>query len=439
LMAKYLIKYHREGYSMGLTLKERQSVTRQLAVRYQNSTKKEKGRILDEYLAITGYNRSYASYVLSHWGKKKTFVDGNKRVVVEITRHSSKKRKRPIIYDKNVQKALEHLWACADGICGKRLAPILPEFIRKLEQFGEIQLDPTTRQKLLRISASTIDRVLKPVKQTYTFKHRSHTKPGTLLKHQIPIRTFADWNDHIPGFVEVDLVGHDGGNLSGDFAYTLDITDVATGWIELFALKNKARKWVIEALKTLKTQLPFPLRGIDSDNGSEFINSHLQSFCQLNEITFTRTRPYRKNDNCFVEQKNYTVVRRTVGYHRYDTEYQLKLLNRLYQYLRLFVNFFQPSVKLVEKTRIGSRVKKKYDMAKTPFQRVLQHDAIDTNVKEQLKQQYEELNPAQLKRKIVELQSQLERSVEKQPKIINQNPYNNRGYLKLRKRNNTLA
>lgn len=211
------------------------------------------------------------------------------------------------------------------------------------------------------ISAATIDRLLKPEKKKHQIKGRSHTKPGTLLKHQIPIRTFSEWNEQKPGFVEIDLVGHDGGNSSGEFAQTLTVTDVCTGWTDMQAVKNKAQCWVFEALKDIRDRLPFDLLGIDSDNGGEFINDQLYRYCIQEKITFTRARSYRKNDNCFVEQKNYSVIRRAVGYMRHDTPEELHLLNELYWHLRLYSNHFHPVMKLLEKTRVGSKVKKKYD------------------------------------------------------------------------------
>jgi len=225
-------------------------------------------------------------------------------------------------------------------------------------------VDKETKEKILEISASTIDRLLSKEKAKMRLKGRARTKPGTLLKHQIPIRTFADWDEGRPGFVEIDLVSHDGGNARGDYAQTLDVTDVYTGWTETEAVKNKAQIWTFKALKGIRKRLPFKLLGIDSDNGSEFINAHLLRFCKQEKITFTRTRPYRKNDNCFVEQKNYSVVRKAVGYYRYETKKELEILNELYKVLRLYTNFFQPVMKLVKKTRVGSKVIKRYDEAK---------------------------------------------------------------------------
>jgi len=325
--------------TMALTMTQRKAVTHELAQRYTSVRKKEKGKILDDLIALTGYNRSYAATVLRQAAqtRKKKVGRGKKRVTLVEDRRMKpfKCRQRPRKYDEAVLKALNEIWTICDCICGKRLAPYLPEIIPVLEKWNEIELDPEVRQKLLEISAATINRLLSPVKREYQLKARSNTKPGTLLKHQIPIRTFSEWDEAQPGFVEIDLVAHNGGNPRGDFMNTLDVTDVCTQWTETRAVKNKAQVWVFEALLDIREKLPFPLRGIDSDNGSEFINNHLVKYCEENEITFTRGRACKKNDGCFVEQKNYSVVRRAVGYGRLDTEKELALVNELNGHLRL--------------------------------------------------------------------------------------------------------
>jgi len=295
-----------------------------------------------------------------------------------------------------------------DGICGKWLAPYLEEIVSVLERWGELTLDKQTKRKLIGISPATIDRMLSPARRRYQLRARSQTKPGTLLKHQIPIRTFSDWDKLRPGFIEVDLVSHEGGNACGDYTYTLDATDVCTGWTETEAVRNRAEKWVFAGLQKAKGRFPFDIIGIDSDNGSEFINNHLARYCTQNKITFTRSRPYRKNDNCFVEQKNYSIVRRAVGYRRYDTPDELQALNELYAVLRLYTNYFQPSMKLIEKTRIGSKVRKKYDRAKTPYRRVLESDTVPDEAIENIKQIYASLNPVKLNREIDRLQDRLD-------------------------------
>lgn len=389
---------------MRLPMKEKRSITKVIADRYKKASKKEKSAILDEFIRLTGYNRSYGSWLLLSEGKTIQLSSGLSSKG-DLLKPSPKTVTR--IYDDQVVSALLKVWIIMDQICGKRLAPVLPEIIPRLESFGELKLAKATREKLLNLSAATIDRLLATERQKLALSSRSKTKPGTLLKSQIAIRTFSDWDDLRPGFVEIDLVAHDGGAASGDYLQPLDVTDVATGWTETQAVRNKAQVWVFEAIKLSRQRLPFDLLGIDSDNGSEFINNQLWRYCNEQKITFTRTRSYRKNDNCFVEQKNYSVARRAVGYLRYDSEEELRLLNELYAYLRLYTNYFQPSMKLLEKRREGSQVKKRYDRARTPYQRVIESEPISKGQKQKLKRQYEKLNPAELKRQITRLQNRL--------------------------------
>jgi len=395
-----------------LDMRQKKAVTNELKARYNRATKKKKTVMLDEFCATTGYNRSYASWILKI--KKQKVLGyvktGGKTIkfVAEKKKKKAKKKGRPRIYTYDVFLALKKIWVVFDFICGKRLAPFMAEAVRKLEKHGEIDITQSIRKKLKNMSASTIDRMLKAEKEKFRLgKGKSGTKPGTLLKKSIPIRTFADWDDAVPGFTECDLVAHDGGNSAGDFAQSLNFTDIATCWDVTAACKNKAQVHVFRALKAIVARFPFEVLGIDSDNGSEFINAHLLNYCTENKITFTRSRAHKKNDSCFVEQKNYSIVRRNAGYLRYDTEEELCLLNELYIYLDNYVNFFQPVVKLVSKIRDGSRVTKKYDKAKTPFRRVLESKDIDDKIKKNLKRQYDSLNPAELKRKISRLQDKL--------------------------------
>jgi len=388
-------------------MSERRAVVKVQAARYRTARKKEKGRILDELVALTGYHRWYAVGLLRGHGR---LIRVGRRVRLVGDLRCSVKRSRPRIYDGAVLEGLKKIWAILDFVCGKRLKAILPEVIPVLEQHHEIALDAGTRQKLLSISAATVDRLLAPERGKFALRGHSGTKPGTLLKHQIPIRTFAEWNQAQPGFVEIDLVGHDGGEASGDFCQTLDVTDVASGWTETEAVINKAQVWVFEALKNIRARLPFPLRGIDSDNGSEFINHHLLCYCQQEKITFTRGRAWKKNDGCFVEQKNYSVVRRAVGYARYDSPRQLQLLNLLYGHLRLYTNYFQPVMKLVSKERTGAKVKKTYDEPQTPYRRLLTAPGMSEQTRQRLQADYATLNPAQLKREITRLQDALRKT-----------------------------
>ena len=387
----------------------RREVIGATAGRYQRGRKGEKGAILDEFVETTGYSRWHASYLLRWFGRRVRFDERTVLRGEAVGRIGRSGRRR--YYDEKTLAVLKEIWKTMDYICGKRLAPVLGEMAELLGRCREIKCDALIKKKLSEMSAATIDRLLRPERQKHELKGRSRTKPGTLLKHQIPIRTFSEWNESKPGFVEIDLVGHDGGVAAGDYCQTLDMTDVSTTWTETAAVRNKAQVHVFAAVKQLRGNLPFTLLGIDSDNGGEFINAALEGYCRKQEITFTRSRPYRKNDNCFVEQKNYSVVRRSVGYARYDTEEQLALLNQLYGYLRLYTNFFMPSMKLVSKERHGSQVKKRYDQAQTPYRRVLLASEISAGEKRKLRKQYETLNPAELKRQIERLQSKLDKTI----------------------------
>jgi len=395
-------------------MREKRSVTAIVASRYRKATKKEKYIILGEFTQLNGYNRCYAAFLLREHGKRLR-VNTNTVLVGDFRKRI--KRNKPRIYDDKVESALKKIWFLMDCICGKRLAPMLGELIGVLERFGEIELESEVKEKLLNVSPATIDRLLVEERKKQTLRARSKTKPGTLLKHQIPIRTFSEWDEQKPGFVEMDLVGHDGGDVSGDYIQTLDITDVCTGWTETQAVKNRAQVWVFEALKQIRECLPFKLLGIDSDNGGEFINDQLYRYCQKEQITFTRGRPYRKNDSCYVEQKNYSVVRRAVGYLRYETEEQLEVINELYGYLRVYTNYFQPVMKLIEKTRVGSRVRKKYDKSKTPYHRVIESSHVEEEEEKALSKEYAKLNPAELKRQITRLQNKLRKLAIKQREI----------------------
>jgi hypothetical protein len=390
---------------MRLTMKERRRIAEATAGRYRKAGKREKGVILTEFVELTGFARSYAALVLRNQGRT-VQVNRKLRVRGDVGKKLPRRGRGPT-YDEQTVKALVQVWRIMDYICGKRLAPVLGEIVERLLRHNELRCDAATSKKLARMSAATIDRLLRPERLKYQLKGRAHTRPGTLLKHQIPMRTFSEWDEAQPGFLEMDLVGHDGGVVDSHHAFTLNAVDIASGWNCSRALKNKAQVWILEGVQKIQAKLPFPLRGLDSDNGSEFINETLYRFCQEQKITFTRSRPYRKNDSCFVEQKNYSVVRRAVGYQRFDTEVQLGLLNELYEVLDLYTNFFQPSMKLQSKERQGARVKKKYDAARTPYQRLLDSSFIPEESKKQLRAQYRLLNPAQLKRQMERLQQKL--------------------------------
>jgi len=387
-------------------MREKKSVSREFARRYKSSKKKEKSRILDEYVKLTSYRRDYASFLLKNWGRKVYFRGGRVIFTGDFKSdrpNSGRKRK----YCEETYHTLFAFWELLNYPCGKRLKSQLNELISKAEKFKEIKGIRKVSKNLRSISAATIDRMLRPARKQFELKGRSRTKPGTLLKRDIPIRTGVDWNENEFGYLEIDLVSHEGSNNSGEFCYTLNSVDIKSGWTDMVAVRNKAQVWVFDALLEIRTRLPFQLKGIDSDNGSEFINNHLYSYCRDQDIKFTRSRPYRKNDNCFVEQKNYTAVRSYVGYYRYDTQDQLNLLNELYTQMRLYLNYFQPSMKLISKTRSGSKITKKYDTAKTPYKRILKDESIDPDQKNDLIAIYKELNPFELKRNINKLQDKL--------------------------------
>lgn len=295
-----------------------------------------------------------------------------------------------------------------DYIGAKRLAAALPEVVLKLEQFREIRLLQTAREKLLQISPATIDRLLKAERAKYALKKRGHhTKPGTLLKHQIPIRIFYEWGDAQSGFFEMDLVGHDGGNAAGDHCFTRDMTNVCSGWSEQIAVINKAQMHVFECIKRIRDRLPISILGLDTDNGSEFINHQLFRYCGQENITFTRSGPYRKNDTCFVEQKNWSIARRFAGYMRLESQQQCDLLNDLYVVLSRYSNFFLPSMRLKEKTRNGAKTKRTFHEPKRPYQMVLDSPQVNQHGKRESRAQYDTLHPAQLYRSIRKLRNKL--------------------------------
>jgi len=400
---------------MVLTMREKQAITREMACRYRQADRKAKGAILDQVMSVTGYNRCYATQRLRDWGRRELPPAGaGKGPPTALAGGSAitNRRTRPRVYDVKVVGALTRVWRIAGGICGKRLAPFLAELVPILERHEELVLDAATRAKLLAISAASIDRALAEEKAAYRLKERGGTRPSSSLLHQIPIQTHAEARADRPGFVEIDLVGHDGGSTSGEYVQTLDVTDRYSGWTETQAVRNKAQQWVFAALKDIRQRLPFPLLGIHSDGGSEFINQQLLEYCQHEGIEFTRSRSGNKNDNCHVEQKNYSVVRQTVGYFRYETERHLELLNRHYVVLRPYTNYFQPMVKLLEKTRLGSRIRKHYDKAKTPYQRLLTWDGWTKDDRERAAVMYQHLNPAALRRQLVRIEGLLLKAVE---------------------------
>ncbi|MDO8683928.1 MAG: transposase family protein [Armatimonadota bacterium] len=368
-------------------------IVRRKRKEYLKSAKAEKKRILDEVQELTGYHR-------------KSLV----RLFLEEARTGKPpiRRARVSKYEP-ILPHLKLLWATSFYACGKRLAPFLPELLTVMKRCREIQTTPSEKKLLVSISAATIDRMLEPDRAAMSVKGRSLTKPGTLLKSKIAVRTFAQWDEKEPGFFELDLVGHCGGSGSGEFLYTLNMTDVFSGWTALSGTKGRGERGTLSAIKSASSQLPFAVKGIDSDNGSEFINYHLLKYSQDEKITFTRGREYKKNDQCHVEQKNWSVVRQFIGYRRFETDEQLAILKQVYPLMMAYHNYFSPMMRLAEKERYGSKVTKRYEKAMTPYQKLITSNGrISKQAKESLRQEYKSANPAELLRRIWALLRRLE-------------------------------
>ena len=373
-----------------MSLTARRELLESIRQRYQEASWVNKRRILDGFVAATDYDRKYATRLLN-----------SMEVPAPVPRRPAAHH-----YDEQVRQALLAVWYAANQICSKRLVPFLPQLITAMERHGHLRLPAEVRTRLLSMSAATVDRMLRPERESVR-RGVSTTRPGSLLKHQIQVRTFADWDDVTPGFLEADLVAHCGGNTNGAFLNTLVLVDICTGWLECLPLLRKSAQDVIDGLRVADDLLPFRLQGLDTDCGSEFINYELLDYCEDNHITFTRARTHRKNDQAHVEEKNGSVVRRLIGYDRYEGRKAWEALAQLYGVLRKYVNFFQPSLKLLEKERRGARVRKTYDTAKTPFQRILLSNHISQAKKDSLAQEYETLDPVKLLAQMERLQDEL--------------------------------
>ncbi|MDR2542188.1 MAG: DDE-type integrase/transposase/recombinase [Treponema sp.] len=385
---------------MGLTMPGKNALTNEVSKRYQKAKKKEKTLILNEFVQNTGYNRKYALHKLVNWGKAVTVrIDGE---TVKLKSGTDKRRKgggRKPIYTGGFPIVLQEIWVFFWYRCGKILAPFIREHIQFLET--PFRITPEIKELLLKASPSTIDRVLRAEKKKLTLKGKRGTKPGKLLKKHIPIRTYFADADKKCGFFEFDTVHHCGISESGEFCLTLTATDVYSGWVELRPLLNKAHKWVFQALADIRASLPFPLQGMDSDNGSEFINNAVLKWCQEHKIQFTRTRPYHKNDNCYVEQKNNSAVRNFIGYERFTEAAERDALAAVYRSLCPLLNYFIPTQKLLSKTRVGANVKKVYDKKiVSPYQRLLASPDLTDDVKTELTRRFEQYDPVKLQKEV---------------------------------------
>jgi hypothetical protein len=352
--------------------------------RYLRADRRGKATILDEFVASTGYHRKAAIRLLRQGPPRPRQGHGG----------------RPRRYSSVVVGALRVAAEASDWLCGKRLAPFLEELIPALEAEGALAVSESDRAALLAMSPATVDRRLAPFRRQLRPHGRGTTKPGTLLKQQIPVHTYTPWEEERAGFLEIDLVAHCGTTTAGHYLSTLVATDVATGWTECQAIWGKGQAAVVDALEQIRDRLPFPLLGIDSDNGSEFLNDHLLRWCRRQELTFTRSRPYWKNDQAHVEQKNWSVVRRLVGYDRYESRAALAALQAVYDPLRLWTNHWQPTLKLIAKERDGARVRKRYDTAQTPYRRTLAAADLGPAARQRLDAEHAASGPVALRRRL---------------------------------------
>lgn len=361
----------------------RKELVEALRVRYSSAATRDKVKILDEFVALTGYHRKHAIRVLRK----------------EVTSKEARARNR--LYDEAVHQALTVLWEAADRVCGKRLKALIPMLVDAMERHGHLDLDPVVKSKVLQVSAATIDRVLADARSHIDGKRRRRSGVGAAIRRSIPVRTFADWRDPAPGFFEIDMVEHCGGSQTGgDYVHTLTLTDIASGWTECVAMRVRDQMLVIEAFEKVAAQLPFAMLGVDSDNDSTFMSQAVFDYCKGRSLEQTRSRAYKKNDQAWVEQKNGAVVRRLVGYGRLSGRQATTALAELYESSRLYINFFQPSFKLKSKTRDGARVHKAYFAPATPCQRLVAHSSVSSAIKERLTAQFKSLDPVRLLQEI---------------------------------------
>jgi hypothetical protein len=365
-----------------MDLKSRKAYMDAISERYHKAPRESKTRILNELCEVCGFNRKYAIWKINHWRASQGEPKPRQR------------RRRKKTYPAEVMKIVEKVWEKADYPWSVRLKEILRLWLPWIrERFG---LEAAQEKKLLAISPSTIDRSLRDKKRRLRRRIYGRTKPGTLLRHQIEVRC-EHWDVQVPGYLELDLVSHSGECAEGEFIYSLNLTDIASTWDESRAVMGKGEEGVLQALQEIAQDLPFQTLGIDSDNGSEFINWHLKTYCDGRSIQFTRSRPYKKDDNAHIEQKNWTHVRRLIGWDRYDSPQALAAMNDLYAHeLRLYMNLFQPSVKLIQVIRKGSRRTRRYDQPRTPLDRLLDSKTADPRNLEELRALRERTDPFEL-------------------------------------------
>lgn len=367
----------------------RRELVAALRERYEQATKAGKGTILGEFTAVSGYHRKHAVRLL-----RKPMAGGQAETTISER-----------VYDEAVREALTVVWEAADRICGKRLKAVIPQLVEAMERHGHLALDAEVRKKLFAVSAATIDRVLKPVRTGAGVRRKRRLRKR--VSKEIAVKTFHDWQDPLPGYLEMDFVVHGGGSMAGEYLHSLVVTDVCSGWTEAVPLLAREQSLVVEGLKRIRSQMPVAVLGIDSDNDGAFINDTLASYCERERITFTRSRPHHKNDQAWIEQKNGAVIRKVVGHERFAGIVAGQALAQLFQALRLYVNYFQPSFKLRERIREGGKIKKSYHPPATPCDRLLAHPAVAEEIKAALRNQRDQLDPVQLLHRIRQGQSAL--------------------------------
>ncbi len=394
---------------MRLSMNTRRELTLQAASRYRSSTKKEKGQMLNEFVHATGYNRSYAATVLRGYGRKIITQSKNESLLYKSNKKRRKGGGRPPVYTQNVKDIIFWIWELFGYKCAKLLVPIIHNNIDNLQKEKPVsELCEADIKALKKISPSTVDRILRPHRKRLNIKGNSYTLSQTALLTQIPIRTFGDWKNVSAGHFQIDCVGHDGGLVSGQCCFTLTAVDVLSGWCERRAILNRAHRWVIEAIESMRADSPVPFVEIHPDNGSEFINHAMVQYCKKEPtLKISRSRPGNKNDNCYVEQKNFDAVRKLVGYARYTTPESLILMNKLYHVQGLLQNYVYPVHKLLEKTRMGARYRKIYDAPKTPAMRLLEEPGLENSIKQQIIKIQSSINPVALAKQVKKIQSQL--------------------------------
>ncbi|MCK1571877.1 hypothetical protein, partial [Bradyrhizobium sp. 174] len=383
-----------------ISMGARREVVSAVTEQYRSAKRAEKGRILDALCATTGWHRKHAMRAL----RRRTTVGPSK-----VEKPQDRKRR----YGTTIKDAMTALWEASDRVCGKRLKVMVPTLLPALEQHGRLRLGQADRDRVLAISAATIDRLLVDVKIAASGGRRRRAGFYSAIRREVPIRTFNDWNSPVPGFCEVDMVAHGGTSVAGSFIQTLTMVDIATGWTECLPLLTREGSLVVEAINRAQSLFPWLLRGVDFDNDSAFMNDVVVPWCREQKLEVTRSRAYKKNDQAFVEQKNGAVVRRLMGYGRFDGVETARVMGRLYAAARLYVNFFQPSFKLKEKRREGAKVIKRYHPPSTPYERALAHPKVTAAVKKRLRDQYRSLDQVALLAEIRATQNELGNRVDR--------------------------